>query len=258
MTTIHGRHRGRRGAVRDRLRLQYLRIPNSGGPARPRNAGVAASSGDWIAFLDSDDWWKPERLESMMPFLGGDVALAYHRLLAISTQGNRPPRSMRVIGSACGGDPLGRMLKRGNPVPNSAAIVRRDWLLRIGLGGGPRQRRGLRRLASAGRGWGEVPFRGSRPRLLRRDRLKHQRVSQRQIVVQKALFEKHRILVPPRLRHVANSNFSYLMGSYALQVGDKATALEALRKVRLSGGAVRLGLALIKRVMASAARQRAR
>jgi glycosyltransferase involved in cell wall biosynthesis len=42
--------------------VMVIRQPNRGVSAA-RNAGVAASSGEWIAFLDSDDEWLPEKLE---------------------------------------------------------------------------------------------------------------------------------------------------------------------------------------------------
>ena len=35
---------------------------NSGGPANPRNIGIGNANGKYIAFLDQDDWWKPEKL----------------------------------------------------------------------------------------------------------------------------------------------------------------------------------------------------
>ncbi len=42
-------------------RLHYLRQENAGVSAA-RNAGIAAARGEWIAFLDSDDEWRPQKL----------------------------------------------------------------------------------------------------------------------------------------------------------------------------------------------------
>lgn len=48
-------------------RLSVIRCDNnSGGPARPRNIGMRAAKGDYIAFLDSDDIWHPEKLEKQV------------------------------------------------------------------------------------------------------------------------------------------------------------------------------------------------
>ncbi len=45
-----------------------IRIPHSG-VSRARNRGIAAASGDWIAFLDSDDYWLPKKLERQACYL---------------------------------------------------------------------------------------------------------------------------------------------------------------------------------------------
>ena len=46
-------------------RVRYLKLKGSGSPASPRNHGIVEARGEWIAFLDSDDYWFPEKLESV-------------------------------------------------------------------------------------------------------------------------------------------------------------------------------------------------
>lgn len=39
------------------------------GPSRARNSGISHSMGDWIAFLDSDDKWLPDKIEKQLNVL---------------------------------------------------------------------------------------------------------------------------------------------------------------------------------------------
>jgi glycosyltransferase involved in cell wall biosynthesis len=50
-------------------RIQVLKMQHTGNIARLRNAGVGAGTGEWLAFLDSDDVWIPQRLELQLPAL---------------------------------------------------------------------------------------------------------------------------------------------------------------------------------------------
>lgn len=47
-------------------RLRIVQLPESQGGAGARNAGVAETKGEWIAFLDDDDEWLPQKLERQL------------------------------------------------------------------------------------------------------------------------------------------------------------------------------------------------
>ncbi|MEE4609237.1 MAG: glycosyltransferase [Desulfobacteraceae bacterium] len=51
-------------------RLRVLRL-DRGGVSRARNQGVAASRGQLLAFLDSDDLWQPGKLAAQVAFMDG-------------------------------------------------------------------------------------------------------------------------------------------------------------------------------------------
>ena len=63
------------------LFIDYIYIPNSGSPALPRNHGILNTNEEYIAFLDSDDWWLPEKLEVSIKVLGNGYDIVYHDLL---------------------------------------------------------------------------------------------------------------------------------------------------------------------------------
>lgn len=58
-------------------KIRLLKIHNNGSIAASRNMGILNATGGWVAFLDSDDYWYPTRLQAFVSDLtiddGADV-----------------------------------------------------------------------------------------------------------------------------------------------------------------------------------------
>lgn len=60
-------------------RVKYIRHEKNKGAGAARNTGVEAARGDFIAFLDDDDYWRSHAIESMLKAIDGyDVVICGH------------------------------------------------------------------------------------------------------------------------------------------------------------------------------------
>jgi glycosyltransferase involved in cell wall biosynthesis len=57
-------------------RTRVIKQPN-GGPGAARNTGINAASGEWIAFLDSDDLWLPRKTEIQLGYVTPDAGVIH-------------------------------------------------------------------------------------------------------------------------------------------------------------------------------------
>jgi glycosyltransferase involved in cell wall biosynthesis len=92
-------------ALLNNKKVNVFTIPHCGNVALLRNTGTNISSGEWIAFLDSDDLWVPEKLELQLKALqerslwsySGSELMNEHGLTIPFNTGNPVPISGWII-----------------------------------------------------------------------------------------------------------------------------------------------------------------
>lgn len=68
-------------------RIRYFKNEKNSGAALTRNRAMREARGEWIAFLDSDDLWTPEKLERQIRFMKeNNYVFSYHEYVKIDEE----------------------------------------------------------------------------------------------------------------------------------------------------------------------------
>ncbi|WP_341880160.1 glycosyltransferase [Synechococcus sp. UW140] len=108
-------------------RFTYVKVHNNGIIAVSRNVGIKAAKGEWIAFLDSDDWWTSNKLNVCLNYINNTVDLLYHDLVIVSNH-SWPFINKFLRGRQLKPPVLIDLLVAGNAISNSSVVVRKKLL----------------------------------------------------------------------------------------------------------------------------------
>jgi glycosyltransferase involved in cell wall biosynthesis len=113
--------------------IKIFKIKNNGCIAKSRNLGIKKSKGDWVAFLDSDDYWCHQKLELSIKYANLLKAdLIYHSLYSYNNRTNKKKvledKNINIKKPI-----LNSLLKNGNLIANSSVLVKKKILEQIDL-----------------------------------------------------------------------------------------------------------------------------
>ncbi|MCU5142592.1 glycosyltransferase [Bacillus cereus] len=78
-------------------RIQLIELQKNGGAAIARNIGINNAKGKYVAFLDSDDLWLPEKLEKQLEFMqNNDIAFSFTSYQIINQDGTLTDKVVHV------------------------------------------------------------------------------------------------------------------------------------------------------------------
>ena len=84
-------------------RIHVLQVEKNGGTYLAKNYGLTKAKGEFITFMDSDDWTHPQRFERQLSVLksSNDIVAVWHKCFRIDENGNIRFKGNGAIRNAC-------------------------------------------------------------------------------------------------------------------------------------------------------------
>ncbi len=113
--------------------LRVVRNVKNLGHARSRNVGVEATKAEFVAFLDHDDLWAPDKLERQVEKMRKrpDAGMVFCAVKGIGSHAHRLPFDQSII--PCEPSFLWMFYHGNYVITATAALVRREALVEIGF-----------------------------------------------------------------------------------------------------------------------------
>ena len=111
-------------------RIKVFQINNGGIIAKSRNLAIESSKGSWIAFLDSDDFWYPDKLETVSKYFETNCDLIYHDMQVVKSnldQNYNDKIKSRKLRKPI----LNDLIINGNTIATSTVVVRKSRLVEV-------------------------------------------------------------------------------------------------------------------------------
>jgi teichuronic acid biosynthesis glycosyltransferase TuaG len=111
-----------------KLPVRLIEIERSCHPGNARQVGITSLSSKWVAFLDSDDIWFPNKVEKQLSYVRAKSARAICSNALINADNNSPKSLLQGVPKKLN---LKRLLK-ANFIITSSVLIERELILEIG------------------------------------------------------------------------------------------------------------------------------